>query len=305
MIRADAHAPPRSIRWPTLALAAVIYGGWGALIWHHEAVPLWITLPLGAWLIAWQSSLQHELVHENGTPWPLVNTALALPSLLLWVPFHRYRDLHLRHHNDARLTDPFEDPETRYVSATTWAGYSAPYRLWQLAQRTLLGRLALGPLCAASSFFGSELRAILRADRAVIRAWAIHLPVAAGIVVWAVGVCGLPVLELVAMTYLATSLILLRSFAEHRAAADPRHRTAIVEDSPVFGLLFLFNNLHIVHHLRPGLPWYQIPAAYRAERDRWIACNGGLIYRGYRDVARRFLVSVHDHPVHPRERGAA
>ena len=30
-----------------------------------------------------------------------------------------------------------------------------------------------------------------------------------------------------------------------------------------------------------------------------MAENGGLVYDGYLDVARRFLISAHDDPVHP------
>ena len=56
------------------------------------------------------------------------------------------------------------------------------------------------------------------------------------------------------------------------------------------GLLFLHNNLHVVHHLRPALAWYRIPAFYRSRRERLVRLNGGLLYNGYLDVARRFLL---------------
>ena len=67
----------------------------------------------------------------------------------------------------------------------------------------------------------------------------------------------------------------------------------------MLGLLFLHNNLHVVHHNRPGLPWYEIPAAYRRDRDRFIADNDNLVYRGYREVAGRHLLTPHHQPVHP------
>ena len=79
------------------------------------------------------------------------------------------------------------------------------------------------------------------------------------------------------------SLALLRSFAEHRAASDVFERTAIVENAPILGLLYLYNNLHAAHHERPTLPWYQIPAWYRENRERLIKANGGLVYDGYLD----------------------
>jgi fatty acid desaturase len=64
-------------------------------------------------------------------------------------------------------------------------------------------------------------------------------------------------------------------------------------------LLFLYNNLHVVHHDRPGLPWYRIPAFYRAHRAAIVAANGGLVYDGYADVARRYLVTPHHAGPHP------
>ncbi len=54
--------------------------------------------------------------------------------------------------------------------------------------------------------------------------------------------------------------------------------------------------------MRPAVAWYRLPALYRAQRAALVARNGGLVYAGYRDIARRFLVSAHDDPLHPRHR---
>jgi fatty acid desaturase len=72
-----------------------------------------------------------------------------------------------------------------------------------------------------------------------------------------------------------------------------------VENATILGPLFLFNNLHVAHHLRGGLPWYQIPTFYRLNRAALIERNGGLVYDSYLDVARRYLLTPHDSPVHP------
>ena len=92
---------------------------------------------------------------------------------------------------------------------------------------------------------------------------------------------------------------MVRSFAEHRAMPEAERRTAIVENALILGPLFLFNNLHSVHHLRHRLPWYQIPKFYRLNRAALIERNGGLVYHGYFDVARRYLWRPHDSPIHP------
>jgi fatty acid desaturase len=89
----------------------------------------------------------------------------------------------------------------------------------------------------------------------------------------------------------------LRSFAEHRAAGRPAARIATVERAPILGLLFLFNNLHAVHHRWPSLAWYRIPARYRAYRGQLAA--EGEVYAGYFAVARRYLLTQHHEPSFP------
>ena len=44
------------------------------------------------------------------------------------------------------------------------------------------------------------------------------------------------------------------------------------------------------------------PGHYRAERARLVVENGGLVYRTYFDVARRYLFRAHDEPQHPSGR---
>ena len=57
----------------------------------------------------------HEVLHGHPTRSGRVNEALVfLPIGIVW-PFRRFKAIHLRHHADERLTDPFDDP---YVSYT-------------------------------------------------------------------------------------------------------------------------------------------------------------------------------------------
>ena len=107
---------------------------------------------------------------------------------------------------------------------------------------------------------------------------------------------------LFAIVYPGTAILLIRSFAEHRATDDVDERTAIVENAPLLGPLFLYNNLHAAHHAEPMMPWYDIPKWYRDNRERLIRENGGLLYNGYLDVARRFFLKPHDKPEHPTNR---
>ena len=151
----------------------------------------------------------------------------------------------------------------------------------------LSGRVAF--VTGASSGLGAQFaRALSRAGAAVVLVW----------VLW---VCGMPLwIYLTAFVYAGIAFSRLRSFAEHQYAGPKEERTAIVENTPAFGLLFLHNNLHIVHHSRPQLSWYKIPRLYKAHRDDFIRLNGGMVYNGYFDVARRYFFSPHHQPVHPQ-----
>jgi fatty acid desaturase len=292
----------RSVEWPTVTLAAIIYGGWGALTLCHEALPWWLLAPLGAWLVAWHSSLQHELLHGHPTRWPAVNAAIGFLPLALWLPFGRYCETHLKHHRDEHLTDPLEDPESNYVTPEQWREMSVLARAFRRVNATLLGRLAFGPARMIGRFLLEEARSAIR-DRRRRRMLAAHALGAALVGWWLVAICRIEAwFYLAAIVYPAASLMLIRSFAEHRATQRIGERTAIVENARVLGLLFLFNNLHAAHHERPGLPWYELPRWYRANRQRLVAANGGLVYDGYLDVARRFLLRPQDALIHPGAR---
>ena len=136
---------------------------------------------------------------------------------------------------------------------------------------------------------------MLRGDYRNLPTWLWH---AAGVILvlaWTSRVCGIPVSVYAGLVvYPSIGLSKVRSFAEHRAHADPQLRTAIVEANPFWGLLFLYNNLHIVHHALPRLPWYRIPAEWRRMRDSALAQRAeqvGMIYHGgYAEVLRRYFV---------------
>jgi fatty acid desaturase len=304
-VEGDGGARRRAVEWPTVALAGIIYGGWAALTYWHETLPAWLTVLLGAGLIAWHSSLQHETVHFHPTRWRRVNFALAFAPLSLWLPYARFPMTHLVHHRDEALTDPFDDPESFYLTAAQWRRKRPLARALLRAQTTLLGRLTIGPAWIVGRFLLAEARAIAGGDRERARIWTAHLAGVAAVLYWLIAICHMsPIFYVTAIVYPGTALLLLRSFAEHRAAPGISERIAIVENAWILGPLFLFNNLHAAHHERPELAWYELPAWYRANRERLIRANGGLVYDGYGEVARRFLLAPHDAPIHPFARAA-
>lgn len=288
-----------AVEWPTLALIALCYAAWAGLLAAHGAVPwLLLAIPL-AFLTALHSSLQHEAIHSHPTRLAWLNEALVFPALMMVLPWRRYRDTHVAHHLTGWLTDPLDDPESYYVNPRDWAHIPRVARFVLAAQSCLAGRLVLGPAVMVVRLVRADLAAHRAGDRSIAPAWGMHLlalvPVAlvllaAGVPVW---------LYLLTVVWPATSLLMLRSYVEHRPAENQPERSVLVESGPLCSLVFLNNNLHALHHQRPGLPWYRLPSAYRAGRSELIASNGGYRYAGYTDVVRRHLFDRPRAPLHP------
>ena len=281
-----ADDPTQGFEAPTWCLVIAIYGGWLALTFWWRVLPAWVVVPAGAWLCAWHSSLQHELMHGHPTRSATINAALAFPPLSLWLPYPIYREQHIRHHRDAHLTDPLEDPESSYLTAEAWAEAGAVGRFMHTACNTLPGRLLLGPARAIARFWLGQWRLPLAEAR--VGVWLGHAVAVAVILIWITFVCGInPLTYLAWFVYPGTALNMVRSLAEHRAAVRPEDRTAVVERAGAFGLLFLNNNLHVLHHAAPSIPWYQLPGRWRQERDTLLGDRCGPVYRGYLEVAAR------------------
>lgn len=300
-MNANAGRASRYTRLVSWMLCGFVYVAWLMATWFHQVIPLWALLPLGAVLVAWHGSFQHEAVHDHFSPRHWLNDLIVFPPLMLWLPFHIYRQTHRAHHNINILTDPRRDPESFYVNQANWSRLPRPTRHLLTCHNTLAGRLLIGPFLVIGQFLISEAKALMSGDCQNLRAWLMHLPATALILTWLVIVVEIPLSTYIGCFVLpGLSLTLVRSFAEHKAAHTPLERTAIVEAGSFFSLLFLNNNLHHAHHSRPDLPWLALPAYYRQHRQRLLKENGGLYYRdGYREIARRFLFRPVDRPAHP------
>lgn len=293
------HENSRSVEWPTILLLAVTYGLWalGTTLVAQWALPAGILLTAIA--VAQFSALQHEVLHGHPFRSRRLNEALVFPGLMVFVPYNRFRDTHLAHHHDPSLTDPYDDPETNYLDPAVWSRLPAPVRRLLSANNTLLGRMVLGPAIGFVWMLIGDLRAARAGERSVLRAWALHAVGVALVPVWLRFTGGMPVLAYVAACYIAFALLRIRTFLEHRAHEAARARTVIIEDRGPLALLFLNNNLHVVHHMHPAVPWYRLPALYRANRDHYLRRNDGYLYRSYAEVFRRYFLHAKDPVPHP------
>ncbi len=286
--------------WITFALILTCYAAWLGVIFY---APLWVAIPAMGCVAAMHSSLTHEALHGHPFRQNWLNEALMALPLTLLIPYQRFRDLHLAHHRDATLTDPYDDPESNYLDPKVWGRLRGWQRLLLSANNTLLGRIVLGPAIGQYVFTRDELRATFRGDRNVLRAWALHL-VGVAVVLGVVAQSGMPIWAYVTSAYIGLGLVKIRTFLEHRAHEDAGARTVIVEDRGPLAFLFLNNNLHVVHHMNPAAPWYKLPSLYHEGKDRYLARNSAYVYRSYAEIFRAFFVRAKDpvaHPLWPRD----
>ncbi len=279
------------VHGPTWLVAACVYGGWIAATLAHRALPLPLLFVLGGIVVAWHGSLQHETIHGHpaGPRW--VGTMLGSPSLALWLPYGVYRETHRLHHMTEHLTDPAHDPESQLAVRDGLLALGAVGRAIALTQRTVLGRVVLGPPIVVACFLGSELVGLARGTPGRRRAWALHFIGVAVIVVWLAAVAHMPLWKyVVAFVYPGAGLTLLRSFTEHRADASRARRTTVVEAGLFFRLLFLNNNFHVVHHAAPRAPWFELPARWTRERASFKSKAADLVFPGYGAIVRKHAV---------------
>jgi fatty acid desaturase len=289
----------RVVEWPTLGLLVACYAVWAI---GTTVAAAWF-LPLGMVMVtlaaALHSSLCHEALHGHPTRHGWMNEALVFPALTLSIPYLRFRDTHLAHHRDSILTDPYDDPESNYLDAGEWERLSPVTQAVLNFNNRLIGRLVVGPLVGQVAFMASDWRAIRGGDRACLRGWLWHIPALALVIWWMVALGQMPVWAFILSSYAALSILKIRTFLEHQAHLRARGRTVIIEDRGLLAFLFLNNNLHVVHHMHPKLPWYRLPQLYFSNRARYLACNDGYMFRSYGEVFRRYLFRAKDTVAHP------
>ena len=243
--------------WPTVALAVVACGAWLCAVVGHAvgAVPTEIAAPLA--LVAAYVSFTplHEATHGNvggrTRPWldAVVGWASSIPLL---APYPAFRALHLRHH--AKTNDPELDPDIWVAGAG-----------WRVVARCLTilphyYQMFLGPMSRESS-------SAARNRTTAIVYLAVLIP---SLVAWALAGWASTVLAVVvAPAWLASGLLaLVFDWLPHHPHAV-QGRFVDTRVFPSFGLemLMLGQNLHLVHHLWPSVPFYRYGAVFAACRD--------------------------------------
>lgn len=260
---------------------------------------LWLSLPVLAVLLALHSSLQHEALHGHPLRSAIFNELLVSIPFGLYIPYQRFRDLHLQHHIDENLTDPHDDPESNYLEPAAWQSLSPGLQRAMVFNNTLAGRMLIGPAFSLYRLYRDDWAEAAAGNRAVMRAYAWHFGGLATLLLFLPQWSSLPLWAYALSAYACLSLLRIRTFLEHQAAPSVGPRTVVIEDRGFFSWLFLNNNFHLVHHMYPGAPWYTLPALYRARRAGFLARNESYVFKNYGQVFSRYLFKTKDPLPHP------
>ena len=291
---------PALQEWRTWLLIPLVYAAWLLAVLSYHALGHIAGTALLILATCWFTSLQHELIHGHPSRSRRLNRWLGIAPLAVWYPYDLYRHSHLAHHRDELLTEPGIDPESNYIDEADWRRLHRLVQPMWIAQRTVLGRVLLGPLMVVVPTWLDIVRRPLRGDFAQSRSWALHLALLGAMLAAldrfaAIG----PLAYLLTICYPALGLAMLRSFYEHRPAPDAAHRVVVNEAGVFWRILYLNNNYHAVHHQRPDLPWYRVRQFYLAHRAEVLGRNGGFVIPGYLGLLRRFALTPVDSPIHP------
>ena len=292
---------PPPLELPTWTLILVLYALWGVLLYHLSILPWWVASPAGAVLVAWYGNLQHELLHGHPTRSRILNGLFGWMPFGLWMPYHIYIESHQEHHKAQILADPVTDSESYYFLIKDWQAMNPIFRFVLVVNNTLAGRMFVGPAIVVGRFLFSEVMLILRADFKHLASWTFH-GILCVFFIYAID----HYLEIswwyyvVGIAYPGLSLSLIRSFYEHRPSDIAEQRTAIVEAGPFWSLLFLNNNLHVVHHDHPATAWYLLPGIYRENRAEILKKNGGFLFDGYGAIFMQYFIKPKDTPIYPQ-----
>ena len=248
---------------PTIALVAgiLIAWSWGILGYATGGLPLGISFLMNLVAAHMAFTGLHDASHYSlGKKRWISVVAGELLCVILFANFQIFRQIHQRHHR--HTNDDHEDPDA-------WLGVGPA---WQLPLRWLAvdyhylrefrpSQLKIG---------GFEKFAMVASAIATILLLSILFHTGNAL---AIGLLWfLPArISLVAAAYYA-------DYVPHqRPHAIPRKKHRFLHTANIrgrwLGLLLMGHNMHLVHHLYPGVPFYRCFKIWRLRRDEWLAAG--------------------------------
>ena len=173
-------------------------------------------------VLAMQSSLMHEASHGHPTG-RIGSTSFLSGCRSAADPYRRFNCCNRHHADDSDSTDPLMIRRMYYKAL--WQHGELPVALkWLLSiNNTMVGRFFLGPPLATAGFLMTEARLVASGDRAVRKAWLLHLAGLAVVLPLIAFVFEIPLWLMFSVpSACANPSIPAPDFAEHQWSERPR-----------------------------------------------------------------------------------
>jgi fatty acid desaturase len=245
--------------WPTLALVISLWVGFiaVAVLALRGHLPLLAGAAINTAIVYAIYTPLHDAIHSAIFPrrkrlrW--VHTAVGMASAaLLWMFYHHHRKSHFVHHAKANTAD---DPDL-------YAKGSFPRVFFLQIPRTLLNYF--NPVQLYRECLRFRLTAGER--RLTMALFALYAAIVLAIVAAGYAV---EFLVLWLIPWFVGNLLMLTAFGwapHHDHSETGRYRDTRISLFSGGDLLCLYQNLHLVHHMLPSVPFYRYRAAFEELR---------------------------------------
>lgn len=247
------HTP--DIAWPTIILLVGCLGLWGlsSALALMDIIPLWLAMVPNTLALYAIYTPVHDASHSAVVPrnkqlrWvnTLVGTLAAFP---IFMTFHIHRKSHFIHH--ARTNGP-EDPDT-FLMGSFWSVVLVKTPLALINQ---LNSVKVWQDCARLKLTRSERLQTLFAH-------GITIAILLGLVVAGMG------WELLCLWLIPWFVgehvmeVTFGWFPHHDHTQTGRYADTRISLFPCADLLYLQQNLHLIHHMLPVVPFYRYRAVF-------------------------------------------
>jgi fatty acid desaturase len=298
------YARMKRFAWPTLLVVSYTLLGWTFGIWMLTRPETWLNAA-GVLLIAhalvYSAYLIHDCAHHAIFATATGNDRLGV--LMSWIngaciaSYPRLKKKHLRHHSD-RLDVVTFDYRAALHRTPAWVRRSVLALEWAYVPAVELlirGMIVAVPFASGSAADRSRVVLVLTARLAFFTAMAL-ISVKAALLYLLAYLLFLTILRFMDAFQHTYEVFASRSLES--AAPDPRrdlryeyentYSNLLAERWWWLNMLVLNFPYHNAHHVRPGVPWYRLPALHRSlygdQNPQVIAC-------------RELLASYHRHRV--------
>ncbi len=244
------------VAWFTLVVFFGCLGLWSASIWAvvTDRVAMGWGTAGGVVSVYLMFTPLHEAVHQSIARRRWVNELVGrVCGVLMLAGFAPFRHVHLEHHK--HTNDPEKDPDYWSGSDPKWAlplrWLTQDLHYWVVYSRVWAGR----PARERYEMIVTTVGEIGVSVALIATGWGWHW-----LLLWIVP-------SKLAIVFLAYSFDYLPHVPHRITGKENRYRATLVRPNGLLTPLLLSQNLHLIHHLYPAVPFYRYGAIWRAQRE--------------------------------------